>query len=321
MVDLDPDPLSESSLVAARRPRHGRLRRRRPGRGRIRWIAGGFTALLLSGCGGSGSAGSTPGSTPELTPELTSPTAAIDRGDQSPTWFPIAVPGESEAAATSQDVVPDSIGTMAIAGPAETSVPAPTAGGWQLNGSAQLVGDDLLLTDSEGRAQAGSAFWPDVITAAGTVTASFDVRIAGGTGADGIAFAVVDADLADARVLGTAGGGLGWAGAPGFAIAIDTFQNVGDPSFSSVGLVTGFDPAAPDQLRWADAATSLPRLRGDSRHVDVVIRDGLLTVSIDTVVAFAAPIALPHRSLLGFTGANGGRTDRHLVSNISLAVS
>jgi hypothetical protein len=39
------------------------------------------------------------------------------------------------------------------------------------------------------------------------------------------------------------------------------------------------------------------------------------------VVAFAAPIALPHRSLLGFTGANGGRTDRHLVSNISLAVS
>ena len=273
--------------------------------------------LLLSGCGGSGSAESTPGSTLELTP----PTAAIDRDDQAPSLFPVAGPGESEAAAPSQDVVIDSTGSMMTAGPAETSIPTPPAGGWQLNGSARLVGDDLQLTDSEGRAQAGSAFWPDVISSAGTVTASFNVLIDGGTGADGIAFAIVDADLADATVLGTAGGGLGWAGTPGFAVAIDTFQNTGDPSFSSVGLVTGFDPLAPDHLRWADAATSIPRLRDVVRHVDVVIRDGQLTASVDAVVAFAAPVTMPRRFLLGFTGANGGRTDRHLLSNISLAAS
>src|SRR6201999_733115 len=46
--------------------------------------------------------------------------------------------------------------------PSSSSVPDPSLGGWQLNGSSTLSGGELVLTPASAN-QAGSAFWPQPI--------------------------------------------------------------------------------------------------------------------------------------------------------------
>lgn len=199
--------------------------------------------------------------------------------------------------------------------------PVPSATDWQLNGSATVIDGRLQLTDASTADQVGSAFWPTVHTAAASVTVAFDLDISDGSGADGLTLAVLDADLAAPTALGDHGGALGWSGLPGFAVAVDTFQNGPDPSYSTIGLVTGFDPAEPDHLQWTGFSAAEPRLRGQTRHVEAVVTDGRLTVTLDGVQVLLAPVVLPHRMLIGFTAANGERTDRHSVSGVAISIS
>ena len=83
-----------------------------------------------------------------------------------------------------------------------------------------------------------------------------------GSGADGLTLTILDAAAGGPSALGSIGGGLGWPGIPGFAVAFDTFQDPGDPSYNSVGLVTGWNPAKARPRRIAWSVRVLPqRLR------------------------------------------------------------
>ena len=115
---------------------------------------------------------------------------------------------------------------------------------------------------------------------------------------------------------------MGWDGrAPGLAVALDTFRNGRDPSSNFVGLATGRDTAHPDSLVWAATSRRVPALRGATRHVDVVVSVGTVTVSIDGTQMLAAAVALPPSVLIGFTGADGWLTDRHSITNVSIAAA
>ena len=107
--------------------------------------------------------------------------------------------------------------------------------GWRVagGGSATMVGDTLQLTDARTKRYAGSAFWPHRLSGAGTLTATFDEVIEGGSGADGLTLTILDAAAGRPSALGSIGGGLGWSGIRGFAVAFDTFQDPGDPSYPS----------------------------------------------------------------------------------------
>ncbi len=218
--------------------------------------------------------------------------------------------------ATSALAAPAPATTTTAAAPSH-AIPAPSGGKWQLNGSATLSAGSVVLTTARIRT-AGSAIWPHPLRGITSLSASFDVQMDGGTGADGATFAMINASTGRSTSLGKIGGGLGWAGIPGRAVAFDTFQNPGDPSYNDVGLIKGFNPEQPDQLTWADSATAIPRLRGGIRHITVVVEHGLLTVTVDAAVAFTAPLALPAKLLVGFTASTGARTDRHVVSNVNI---
>src|SRR5271154_2248695 len=140
--------------------------------------------------------------------------------------------------------------------PPFTKIPDPTAGGWTLNGSAELTATELQLTEAAAL-QAGTAFWPNEVNAQ-NITVEYDATIGGGSGADGLALVFGDASSGAAPTsLGLDGGGLGFSGIPGVAVALDTYKNEVNPSNNFAGVSDGPTSTAGDLLHWL-ATPDLP---------------------------------------------------------------
>jgi hypothetical protein len=197
-----------------------------------------------------------------------------------------------------------------------TAVPDPIAGGWQLNASAQLLGDFsgalLQLTGTTEQFAAGTAFWPTPLPSA-NLNASFDATIGGGTGADGLTLMLADPTTAPTKV-GVFGGQLGFGGISGTAVVLDTFQN--GPA-NVVGISDGI--GSDGNVHYLCKMTDAPPLRGSSHHVSVSYSGGVLSVLIDGNAACSAAVALPSNVLIGFTAGSGGNTDQHAVGNVSIS--
>jgi hypothetical protein len=194
----------------------------------------------------------------------------------------------------------------------QSSIPDPSAGGWQLNGTAAVTTGELVLT-SAAAGQAGSAFWPALIDPR-TMTVEFEASIGGGTGADGLALVIGDAIKgATPKSLGAKGGGLGFSGIPGLAVALDTYKNSANPSNNFLGVSNG--PASnAEMLHWLATANLTAPLHNATHHVKVVAASNTLTVFIDGTQALSQAVTLPSSAYLGFSGGTGGSTDRHAIS-------
>jgi hypothetical protein len=200
----------------------------------------------------------------------------------------------------------------AVSGVSISAAPANPTGKWQLNGAATKTSTGFQLTDTTTSAR-GSVFWTVAIPSS-AVTATFDASISGGTGADGLALVFADPS-AGATALGASGGGLGFSGIKGIAVALDTYKNAVNPSANFLGISDG--PASKaDLLHWLSTSSSAPALRGTAHHVVATLAAGKLSVTIDGAPSVSASVTLPSDVLVGFTGANGGRTDRHAVDNV-----
>jgi hypothetical protein len=188
--------------------------------------------------------------------------------------------------------------------------------GWQLNGSSVREGATLVLTKVDSGGVAGSAFYTSSFASA-PLDVSFDFTIDGGTGADGLALVLADASAASPTSLGNAGGGLGFAGIHGIAVAFDTYKNAVNPSANFVGISDG--PAgAGDLLHWLDTSTAVPALREQKHQARVRSAGGTLFVDVDGNRLLSLDVTLPSHVFVGFAGANGGLNDRHAVSNVSI---
>jgi hypothetical protein len=230
-------------------------------------------------------------------------------GAQSDTWILNGTDGGGERAIT-----------FTGTGVTGTTVAGPLGGGWSHNGSAAIGSSWLDLTGPATTQNAhGSSFAPQAITASQAVV-SFQTFIAGGTGGDGVTVAFADSSKgASGASLGAAGGGLGFAGVPGIAVAVDTFQNPGDPSGNSVGVTNGPVGTNPDQLRWLATTSALAPVRNALHTVTVSVVSGYVAVRIDGQLVLDAPgIAVPPTFRLGFTGSTGGYTDVHLVNSVTV---
>ncbi|MFE4619410.1 choice-of-anchor D domain-containing protein [Streptomyces sp. NPDC056747] len=194
------------------------------------------------------------------------------------------------------------------------TVPSPGAGGWRLNGAAGISGNDLQLTQASA-SQRGSAVWPVPVLTDG-LKASFTTVIGGGSGADGLTFALLDPAGTTPTALGGVGGGLGYAGLPGVAVAFDTYRNTGDPSANFVGVATGGSGSA---LTYAATTSSVPNLRAGTHAVTVAVTGKTVTVSVDGTQRLRTTVAsLPPAALLAFTGGTGGLTDIHAVRGAAI---
>jgi hypothetical protein len=215
----------------------------------------------------------------------------------------------------------DGVGERAVTftgtGVTGTVFAGPSATPWSTNGSAARSDPWLQLTDSTLHAT-GSSLAPTTLSAS-SLLVSFDTYIGFGTGAEGLTVMFADAGRgAGPTSLGAGGGGLGFAGIPGLAVALDTFQSPGDPGSNFVGLTDGAGvPPAP--LHWLTTSTEIPYLRAN-RHIDASIVGGFLAVRVDgTLVLTRDGVALPSNVQIGFTGATGDLTDHHMVTSVSIS--
>ncbi len=196
-----------------------------------------------------------------------------------------------------------------------TTLPPPGPG-WQLNGSATMNASTVDLTGAA-TDEAGSAFSATAVTSA-NLDVAFTSTIGGGSGADGLTLAFID-PASGATALGAAGGGLGFAGLPGVAVAIDTYPNASINAPSFVGVVQTTPGGAPAALTFLAANTNMPSLRGVSRSVHVTVSAGMLQTWIDGTLVLRTKVTLPPNVLVGFTASTGGLTDAHSVSNVNIA--
>jgi iron transport multicopper oxidase len=197
-----------------------------------------------------------------------------------------------------------------------SAIPDPAAGGWQLNGTAALSAGELALTSAVSY-QAGSAFWPHTIDPR-NMTVEFDASIGGGTGADGLALVLGDATRGSLPTsLGTNGGGLGFSGIAGIAVALDTYKNSVNPSNNFVGVTDGpVSSSNTGELHWIATANLTSSLRNTTHHVKVTTAGGTLTMWIDGTQVLSHAVSLSESAYLGFSGGTGGQTDRHAIAHL-----
>ena len=195
-------------------------------------------------------------------------------------------------------------------------VPGPTDASWARNGQATLSGTTLALTTAASGYGAGSSFYPTPVPTNG-LHASFTAQLNGGTGGDGLALALLDPAQATATALGQPGSGLGFLGLPGTAVALDTAWNsaVGSGNFVGISQSTPQSTGNPSFLASAKSPTSL---RTGTHTVTVDYTGGHLKVALDGTQLLDQAVTLPPDVLVGFTGANGGSNDNHLVSNVAI---
>lgn len=246
----------------------------------------------------------------------TGTTVAAGASVQIPVTFNPAVAGSQTgtlAVTTSggTTTVPLTGAASAVA-PAGQNLPAPTDASWIRNGAATLNGSDLLLTKAGGGYGAGSSFYPTAVPSSG-LHASFTAELDGGTGADGLTLALLDPAAATANSLGNPGGGLGFAGVQGVSVDLVTAWNSTVNSGNFIGIASSTSGAAGD-LSYTASNTNLPSLRATTHQVTVdYTAAGHLVVQLDGTQVLDAAVQLQPSVLVGFTAANGGSDDNHIV--------
>lgn len=198
-------------------------------------------------------------------------------------------------------------------GPASgVAVPSP-GGGWTMNGSAQMAGTILQLTPAR-NGLGGSAVYYQPLASNG-LHATFTARLSGGTGADGLTFALLNPAKSTVSSLGGAGGYLGFGGLSGVAVVLATHKDPGDPSGNFIGIATGI---TNNHLVFAATSTKVPRLRQGTHVIGVTVSGGRINVTVNGVRYLSAAVKLPGSVLAAFTGATGGQNDIHSVSSVSI---
>jgi hypothetical protein len=194
-----------------------------------------------------------------------------------------------------------------------TALPPPGTG-WRFNKSATPSGSQAVLTPAQ-TFKAGSALYSSPANTNG-LTASFLLSMSGGTGGQGTTFALLDPSLGVPTAVGSAGGGLGFGGLPGVAVAFVTQPQSGIKSANFVGIATS---TTGGKITFVASTTNVPDLRAAKRQVLIRIVGTTLTVSVDGTQVLSTPVAsLTPTALVGYTAATGASTDVHAVSDAQI---
>ncbi|HYQ04506.1 MAG TPA: choice-of-anchor D domain-containing protein [Polyangiaceae bacterium] len=214
---------------------------------------------------------------------------------------------------------------VAFHGDALSGITSSSVTGWKFNGTATGAANLFTLTQANAGEGAGSAFWTTSLPSS-ALDVSFDTTIGNGSGADGMALVVADAATQTPSSLGAAGGGLGFLGIRGIALALDTYQNGTDPSGNFVGLTNGPVSTTNNDFNWLATSTNVPPLRDGiavTRHIRLYTANpgatpSIVVVEVDGLEVIRQSVTLPSSVYVGFSGGNGGFDDLHAVSNVSI---
>jgi hypothetical protein len=172
-----------------------------------------------------------------------------------------------------------------------------------LGGMAVYNEDNSILLCPAVNWGSGTALFPHELP--DNFMISYDFKIGGGTGADGI----VCAFFAPLRTDTAAGGDLNFRG--GYGIELDTFRNVNDSPNPHIALIHG---TASNHLVSVDDTRV-----GDGEWHRIVLRVNGNTVTVtlggDTVIEYTGEIDRTERNLY-FTATTGGSTNDHYIRNV-----
>jgi outer membrane protein assembly factor BamB len=204
--------------------------------------------------------------------------------------------------------------TFTGSGVKENAIASPLAAGWLLRGQASRRGRFLQLTPATVNAT-GAAFWKTPVPPNG-LRASFTTRLTGGSGGEGLTFALVGASGVPAHP-GRPGPGLGLSGLGAVAVALQTFPNARNPSRNAIGVITSSEQGR--NLVWKNVVDAIPPLRSGPTRVGVTVSAGVITVTVGGFTVLAQHVGLPKDVYVGFTAGNGLHTDLHLISSVQLS--
>lgn len=194
-----------------------------------------------------------------------------------------------------------------------------SAGGgvYQLNGVAIVSNGECQLTQATQSTTGTVVFEPVTDAPVGEFEAEFDIRISGGTGADGMSFAILPTVTNSASALFGENGG-----SSSLAVKFDTYRNgTVEPSSNFVDV----------RVAGVSVATYQPTfsLRNAPIHVTVSFVEGALTVTLtrsggSTEIAFdalALPTYVPQVARYGFGARTGSLTNQHVVDSVRFVVT
>ena len=189
---------------------------------------------------------------------------------------------------------------------------------WNFEGHAtwDAANEWVELTDTRTN-RAGTAFQTSTTVDSDNVVIEFSFFVSGGSGADGISLTALDSTRMTGFV-GSSGGGIGYAGLPGWSIEVDTWYNSenNDPT-SADHLSVHIDGNQGAYVAWA----ALPEVEDGNWHdMSVTVSGSHMTVEVDGAVYIDQSIsglgAFP--AYIGFTGATGSATNWHLIDSLEV---
>ncbi len=237
-----------------------------------------------------------------------------------------AIPDECDIAnATSDDCngnsVPDD---CEIAVPLLTDFDDGLAGDFVLNGTAVVSGGSLVLTPADFSVIGTANRPPLALDPMTSFRVTFDFRIGGGSGADGLCFSAFDAALYTVNQLYSEEGPGTLthepAGPGSITVQFDTYDNDGEG-----------ENAIELQYNGATLATYTPTfdMEDDLVHrAEIIFRDNRVTVRVTDALGAVetahagvlVPGYTPFVALFGFAGRTGGATNVHTIDNVAFYV-
>lgn len=197
--------------------------------------------------------------------------------------------------------------------------------GWNLTGNAYVGntpiggGNSEIILTNPANSQSGAIFYSQPINIAqcDRWTVEFDMRMFDGTGADGIAFCLLD--VPPSGFVG--GGGCGIpAASNGLKIVFDTFDNCGgaNPNIQiryGAGYAGGECNFAQPTLENPGGAISFIR-RNPYNHVQIDYLAGNIAVRVNGTLYLTGFYAINFVTYAGFTASTGGANDRQSIKNV-----
>ena len=188
---------------------------------------------------------------------------------------------------------------------------------WNFEGNAAWVSSSswVQLTTA-GTNQSGTAFQTAAAVDAANVQIAFDFYASGGSGADGLSVTALDVARMTGFV-GNSGGGIGFAGLPGWSIEVDTYYNSTQDPTSADHLSVHIDGDPGNSVAW----TPLPDMEDGNWHrMEVTVNGTWLTVSIDgtTYLDQDVPQLSSFQAYVGFTAATGSLTNHHRIKALEV---
>lgn len=133
-------------------------------------------------------------------------------------------------------------------------------------------------------------------------------------GADGMTFAWVPGNV---NTVGSLASSFGVGGLGGYAVAIDTFLNANEPAVPFLAVLQ--NASAPVTL----VRAPIPNVRDAQNHrLRVRLATGKLSIWLDTinyVFEYPLPGYAPFSGHWGFTGATGGSSEAHWVTDVTMS--